>query len=254
MRRGRVRVYADAGELDAAAARLIERCAARAIARSGIFTLALAGGSTPKGVYERLASEPCAARIDWPRVRLFFGDERCVPPDHPASNFRMVNEALISRLETAPAPAPAPPPRSVLRIKGELAPEEAAREYEEALRRIFHQSEPRFDLILLGLGDDGHTASLFPTAADIGGEQRWVVATQAPHEPRQRVSLSLRAINGARTIAFLVKGAGKANILASVLDDRTHGDSAPPPPPAALVRPAAGRLYWLIDRAAAALL
>ncbi len=254
MRRGRVRVYADAGELDAAAARLVERCAARAIARSGIFTLALAGGSTPKSVYERLASEPCATRIDWPRVRLFFGDERCVPPDHPASNFRMVNEALISRLETAPARAP----RSVLRIKGEAAPEEAAREYEEALRRIFHQSEPRFDLILLGLGDDGHTASLFPTAADIGGEQRWVVATQAPHEPRQRVSLSLRAINAARTIAFLVKGAGKAKILASVLDDRRHGDSSPTPPPpappAALVRPTAGRLYWLVDRAAAALL
>lgn len=237
----RILIYPDASRLFAAAARLVERAARDAIGRRGRFRLALTGGSTPRDLYARLAVEPCRSRIDWSRVEFFWGDDRCVPPDHPESNFRLADELLLSRL--------APADSSVHRIQTELGAQRAAEAYAAELRRIFADDTPRFDLILLGMGPDGHTASLFPDTPDLTGEGRSVIATLAPRPPRDRISLSLQAINAARRVAFLVQGAGKAEALARVLADRPRADERALP--AALVRPAGGRLYWLVDRAAA---
>ena len=239
MTRRRIKVYADRASLDSAAARLVERSARKAIAHRGVFRLGLAGGSTPRGLYAKLASEPCRSRIDWTRVEIFWGDERCVPPDHADSNFRMANELLISRLDI--------PKESVHRIRGELGPERAAKRYAEELIAATGEDVPRFDLVLLGMGDDGHMASLFPDTPDLTAERRMVIPTVSPKSPNERVSLSLRTINAARAVVFLVAGESKAEKLAEVW-------KAPEPRsdlPASLVAPERGRLLWLVESEAA---
>jgi 6-phosphogluconolactonase len=197
--------------------------------------IVLTGGSTPQRAYE-LAAERGA---DWSAATLWFGDERCVPPDHPDSNFAMAQAALVSRLAS-------PPP--VLRMHGELGPDAGAGAYEAAVRERLG-GEPRWDLLLLGLGPDGHTASLFPGKPAVDEAARLVVGVPiAGMEPQvPRISLTLPALNAARSVVFLVTGAGKAEAVA-----RAFGEQPDPGVPAARVRPSAGSLTVLLDEAAAA--
>jgi len=230
----------------AAAERVVD-LAERAVGARGRFTWALAGGSTPEGLYTLLASSEFAARIDWTRVHFFWGDERCVSPDHEQSNYRMARRSLLDAVR--------PPAAHVHRMQGELAPALAARAYEQELERCFERSLggglPRFDLILLGMGADGHTASLFGGTAALGERQRWVVDNQVPQLGAVRLTVTLPLLNAAAHVLFLVAGADKAPRLAAVL-------SAAPTPdellPAARVRPSSGELEWLVDAPAAALL
>lgn len=227
--------------------------ARKAITSRGQFAVALAGGSTPRATYALLATEEFAARVDWPRVHIFWGDERCVPPDHPDSNYRMAREALLDHV---PLPA-----RNVHPIQGEIDPEEAAADYERTLRSFFARnpngkeirgdgSTPRFDLALLGMGKNGHTASLFPGAVALHERKRWVVVNYVEKLSAWRITLTPVAINAAADVAFVVSGAGKAERLRHVLT----GPYRPDVLPAQIVRPDCGRLLWLIDAAAAALL
>ena len=207
------------------------------------FRVVLAGGNTPRRVYELLATEPFVKRVDWSHVDLFFGDERCVPPDHPDSNYRMAFEALISKI--------AIPAGNVHRIIGEGNPVENAKQYESQLRKLFGESPwPRFDLILLGMGEDGHTASLFPGSDALKEESKWVVATTHPSSGQERITLTLPVLNHAAHILFLIAGAGKAERLAQAV----RAEPSPDPLPVQLIHPVNGSLEWLVDRAAASYL
>lgn len=206
-------------------------------------TLALAGGRTPEALYRLLAEPPHRENIDWGRVEIFWGDERCVPSDHPDSNYRMVREALLARI--------AIPDANIHRMRGEAAdPAAAAREYEQVLRRacrVEADTLPRLDACLLGLGSDGHTASLFPGAAAIRETQRWVVAARIEKLGAWRLTVTPPVINNARHILFLVTGAEKAEAVRAALEGPVDPDRLP----AQIVRPARGRVEWLLDRAAA---
>jgi 6-phosphogluconolactonase len=207
------------------------------------FSVALSGGRTPKRVYELLATEQFKHRVEWSRVHLFFGDERCVPQDHPDSNFAMVYKTLISRV--------AIPAKNVGRIIGEGDARENAGGYESQLRTFFASRPwPRFDLVLLGMGEDGHTASLFPQSAAVQETSRWVVATEHAHSGQRRITLTVPALNHAAHIIFLVTGHEKAAALSQVL----RGQSEPVRLPASLIQPVDGALEWFIDREAASLL
>jgi 6-phosphogluconolactonase len=230
--------------LDAAAERLVA-AAAEAKARSGRFALALSGGSTPHGLYRRLAAEPYRSRIEWSSLHVFWGDERCVPPDDEASNYRMAREVLLDRVPI--------PPEQVHRIRGESEPGDAAREYELTLRAQFGvPSGPpgdggTFDLILLGMGPDGHTASLFPGAAALLERERWVLAVEGPVAPPRRVTLTPPVIRAAREVVFLVTGAEKGPALQQAL----ASGADPAPLPARVILPGHGMVRWLVDSAAA---
>lgn len=233
-------IVPDVNALTRAAADLFAAQAQAALQAKERFTVALSGGSTPRALYQLLANTPLA----WEDIRLFWGDERCVPPDHADSNYRMTAENLLARVHI--------PPENIRRIQGELPPEEAALRYEDELRKYFDDA-PRFDLILLGLGDDGHTASLFPDSPALHERTRWAVAvphTTPPLPLVPRVTLTLPAINAARQVVFLVSGADKAQRLAEVL----RAPTASPLLPASMIRPDDGELLWLADQPAAALL
>ena len=234
-----VRVHEDVGELAAAAARLFVEEAKRAIAESGRFSVALAGGSTPKATYETLASGYASpSDVDWSKVHIFFGDERTVGPDHEDSNYRMAQGALLSRV----------PVGSVHRMQGELAPSEAASLYEEELKSFF-DGPPRLDLVMLGIGGDGHTASLFPRTPALDTKDRWAVENPVEALGTTRLTLTAPSINASRRVVFLVAGEGKAEALREILE----GEADPHDYPAKLVRPADGPT-WMVDRAAAGLL
>jgi 6-phosphogluconolactonase len=233
-------VYETPEELAEAAARDFASRAREAINERGRFAVALAGGSTPKAAYEVLARDYAGA-LDWSKVHVFFGDERTVPPDHEDSNYRMAYEALLSRA----------PVRSVHRMRGELPPEEAAAAYEEELREFFGPDDvPRFDLILCGLGEDGHTLSLFPETAALDITDRWVVANPVLKLETTRLTLTIPVLNASRAVTFLVAGEGKADVLKQILE----GDADPRAYPAKLVNPKSGDLTWIVDLAAARLL
>jgi 6-phosphogluconolactonase len=238
-----VQVYPDAATLTHAAAEHFVARAAEAVTARGRFTITLSGGSTPRSTYTLLASDEYAPRVDWSRVHVFWGDERCVPPDHPDSNYRTAHEALLRHVPI--------PTGNVHRIHGELEPERAAREYERALLTVFGASPggppPRFDLVLLGMGDDGHTASLFPGTAAVHEGERWVVAHLVPKLSAWRVTLTPAVINAAAHATFLVSGAAKAERLREVL----KGPHRPDVLPAQIVNPTGGQLLWLVDAAAA---
>ena len=221
------------------AARRFVELAQQAVASRGRFSVALSGGSTPGALYRLLAEEPHRAQVPWRHVHLFWGDERCVPPEHPESNYRLARETLIAH---APVAA-----ENVHRIRGELEPEAAARAYDCELQDFFCGPRPRFDLVLLGLGSDGHTASLFPGSPALDEKERLAVAATAHYadRPARRVTLTLPAINTARQVLFLVTGSAKAGIVQAVLE------GAEARLPARLVRPTAGQLTWLLDDAAA---
>ncbi|HEV2146509.1 MAG TPA: 6-phosphogluconolactonase, partial [Longimicrobiaceae bacterium] len=197
-----------------------------------------AGGSTPRRAYSLLAQEPLAREVPWEHVHLFWGDERCVPPGHPRSNFRMVRDALLAHV---PLPA-----ANAHRVRGELPRERAAGEYERELREAFGGGVPRFDLVHLGVGDDGHTASLFPFAPALLERER--LAAPAVHEGEPRVTLTVPVLNAAARVEFLATGAGKAPVVRKVL----RGALDPLRLPAQLVRPAAGDPVWILDEPAAA--
>ena len=233
-------VYETPAELAEAAARDFAIRAEEAIDERGSFAVALAGGSTPKATYEALARD-YSGELDWGRVHVFFGDERTVPPDHEDSNYRMSHEALLSRV----------PVGGVHRMRGELPRAEAAAAYEEELREFSEQDDfPSLDLILLGLGEDGHTASLFPETSALDVTDRWVVANPVLKLETTRLTLTIPVINAAKAVTFLVAGEGKAWALREILE----GDADPRAYPAKLVHPESGDLSWMVDRAAASLL
>jgi 6-phosphogluconolactonase len=224
-------------ELAEAAAREFVAMAEVAINASGRFAVALAGGSTPMAAYEVLARD-YANELDWSRVHVSFGDERTIPPDHEDSNYRMAYETLLSRV----------PVGSVHRMHGELLPDEAAAAYEEELRAFFGQVDvPRFDLILCGLGEDGHTLSLFPETAALDVNDRWVVANPVLKLGTTRLTLTIPVLNASRAVTFLVAGESKAEALKEVLES----DADPRAYPAKLVRPESRDLTLMVDRAAA---
>ena len=231
-----VRVYESTEALAEAAAGEFEARAAGAIEERGRFTVVLAGGSTPRATYETLARD-YAGRIDWGKVHVFFGDERTVPPDDEDSNYRMAREALLDHVPVA----------SVHRIQGELPPDEAAEAYEEELRDFFGPDGlPRFDLILLGLGGDGHTASLFPETSALEVHDRWVVANPVLKLETTRITLTVPVVNAARAVCFLVAGEDKAEALGQILG----GHADPRAYPASLIQPQGGP-NWMLDQPAA---
>jgi 6-phosphogluconolactonase len=224
------KVYANAAELARAAAEHFIALAADAIADRGKFTVALAGGSTPRATYALLASDEFAAQVDWQHVHVFWGDERCVSPHHPDSNYRMAREALLDHV---PIPAD-----NMHRIQGELNPEQAASIYRNDLKAVLG-IDGRFDLVMLGMGDDGHTASLFPGTAALEEREHAVVAVYVEKMQSWRVTLTLPVINASCHVLFLVSGAAKVDALACIY--------AGEPLPAALVRPTSGQLTWMMD-------
>jgi len=217
--------------------------------RESGFSLALSGGNTPKETFATLASPEFVEKIPWSQADIFWVDERCVPPEHPRSNFKLANEAFLSRLPVCT--------ERVHRMHGELTANEAAAAYEAKLRRVFPEAVtreagyayPRIDFALLGLGDDGHLASLFPGMPALNERSRWVVGTQEPKSGEARISLTFPVLEAAHDIAFLVEGAGKAKILASILRGNSKSDDALP---ASRLQPMSGTLLWFIDEAAAA--
>jgi 6-phosphogluconolactonase len=235
-------IVPDLEALSHEAARRFVALSREAAGSRGRFSVALSGGSTPGKLYCLLAEEPYRAQIPWAEVHLFWGDERCVPPGDPGSNFFLANEALISRVPI--------PPDNVHRVRGELEPGRAARAYGQELQDFFCGPHARFDLVLLGLGEDGHTASLFSGSPVLAERERLVAAATAVYQdrPAQRVTLTLPAINSARQILFLVAGSAKAAVVQSVIEGA--GELLP----GRRIQPTAGQLTWLLDAEAARLI
>lgn len=231
-----LRIYENVRELSEAAARVFVEKARRSIDESGRFAVALAGGTTPKATYEILVREYGGPKgLDWSKVHVFFGDERTVPPDHEDSNYRMAQEALLSRV----------PVGSVHRMRGELDPREAATLYEKDLEEFFG-GPPVLDLVLLGMGEDGHTASLFPCTPALDVCDRWVVENPVEKLDTTRLTLTVPSVNAASAVNFLVSGEGKADALKKILEEVAE----PQEYPANLIQPAE-ELVWMVDAAAA---
>lgn len=234
-----ISVVPDAAALAEAGAREIARAASDAVSDRGVFRVVLAGGSTPRALYRRLTRAPYRRSIRWDRVRFFWGDERCVPPDDGRSNYRMARESLLGPLGI--------PARRVFRMRGEDDPRQAARVCEQAIRREFSGRPARFDLVLLGLGEDGHTASLFPSTAALEETARLAAANFVPPLAEWRLTLTYPALNAARRVVFLVSGEEKSPAARRILE-RLPGYRKMP---ASRVSPRRGTLLWLLDEAAA---
>lgn len=228
-----IRVHATPQAAAEALAREVCRFSAESIAERGRFTVALAGGSTPALLYGLLASPPLSAEIDWSRWHVLWGDERCVPPDHPDSNYGMARRTLLDHVPI--------PPAHVHRMHGEDEPERAAANYERTLHDALAPDD-RLDLALLGIGDDGHTASLFPGTAAVDERNRSVVANWVPHLGVHRITLTLPALNSARHVAVLATGADKADAVRRALAPRTDDAT----PPIALVAPEDAPVVWYL--------
>ena len=237
-----IRVYADFEALSRAAADLFVSEARRAAEARGRFSVLLAGGETPRRTYELLATSPFRDRVPWPVVHIFWGDERCVPPDDSRSNTSMARRALLDHVPVHPA--------QIHPIACSGSPGEGAAEYEELLRSFFAADMPGFDLAFLGLGENGHTASLFPGTAALEERTRWVAEVYVPEEKLHRVTLTAPVINRTAVVAFLVAGSAKADVLRKVLE----GTADPLLLPARLIKPVKGELLWMVDREAAQLL
>jgi len=241
-----IRVLPDAPALNRAAADEFIRCAREAIAGRGRFAVALAGGSTPKAVYALLAGDQATAarRLPWEQVHVFFGDERHIAPTDAESNYRMASESLLSNVPI--------PQENVHRVLAELDAQTAARRYEEELQDFFHPPAgawPRFDLILLGMGPDGHTASLFPESPALAENSHLVTANWVEKLNSDRITFTFPVLNAAAEVIFLISGEGKAEMLRDVLqgsDQRKY--------PCQRVQPVNGRLLWMVDQPAARLL
>ena len=240
-----IRIASDGREWAHAAASLVHAVSEEAIRSHGRFLLALSGGSTPKTLYQTMVSPEWSQRFNWPHIFFLFGDERCVPPEHAESNFRMAHAALFQPLGIASD--------HIYRIQGEHPdPATAAQQYEDTLRRLTKSAAsetPRIDLILLGLGEDGHTASLFPGTAALQEQRRAVTVGHAPTGIGSRLTMTLGVLNRATVVLFLVAGSSKAGIVRAILEPESAADRALP---AALIAPETGRLVWMLDRSAAA--
>jgi 6-phosphogluconolactonase len=240
-----VEVFADPRAVTNAAVEAVVEASVRAIDAAGRFLVVLSGGSTPRAVFQQLAAPGYADRIEWEAVHVFWGDERCVAPTDPSSNYAMAKEILLDHVAVKPG--------HIHRIRGEDDPESAAGAYERLLRRAFstpegspgHETGSRFDLVLLGMGEDGHTASLFPHTTAVGETHRWAMPVDSPAPPCRRISLTPPVINAAAQRLFLVTGEAKAPALARVL----HG----PPDPDTLPAQTIADARWLVDVDAASL-
>lgn len=240
-------ILPDAAAITRSAAKEFLRAATSAVAQHGSFSVSLSGGSTPKALYSLLAEDPTLrAQMPWDKTHFFFGDERHVPPDHPDSNYRMAREALFSM---APINSD-----QITRIYAEFPDaEKAALEYQHSLRAYFKLQDgelPRFDLVLLGMGDEGHTLSLFPGTTALHASDRIVVRTWVGKLYTERITLTAPAVNQANRVIFLVTRADKALALKAVLE----GPYEPEQLPAQLIQPSNGSLLWLVDQAAGSML
>ncbi len=257
---GSLDIYPDQGALHRAAAEQFVSVSTACVREQGRCTIALAGGATPNGLYALLATKPFRSRVPWSELHVFWGDERCVPPEDPRSNYRAAYELLLSHV---PIPA-----SHVHRMQGEIDPWEAAHAYETELRAHFgtpsgaarFTADARFDLVLLGLGTDGHTASLFPDGDAQREQQRWVTAAYARSADMWRVTLTPAIINAAARIQFLVAGEEKREIVREILTRETHAHAGSIAAddaahvhryPAERIAPLEGDLRWMIDNAAA---
>jgi 6-phosphogluconolactonase len=238
---GELHVFPNASEVAKAVADLFVDVGRCAQTDRGCFRVALSGGNTPRAAYELLAQAPRNERLSWSDVFVYFGDERCVPPDDEQSNYRMACNAFLDKV---PIPLP-----NVHRMQGEIDPAEAARDYANVLRTDMGEA-PAFDLVLLGLGPDGHTASLFPGTDPATDNDALVRAVYAQAQNMWRITITPKVINAARNVAFAVEGSEKTAILAAVLE----GPRDPVVHPAQIVAPSPGRLLWLVDELAAGML
>lgn len=237
------RVFSTPAEVARAAAELFTSSILDAASARGVARIAISGGTTPKAMFALLATDPFVKRIPWEKLDLYWVDERCVGPEDADSNYRMTREALLSKV---PLPA-----ERIHRIEGELEPEEAAARYEAAIRNGFRlegAETPTFDLVLLGMGDDGHTASLFPHTEALNDMTHIAVANHVPQKDTWRVTLTWPVINQGRKVAFLIEGAAKTQVLHEVFE----GPYQPETYPSQIIRPASGELTLLLDAAAAA--
>jgi 6-phosphogluconolactonase len=236
-----IRPYPDAVSLARAAAEHFVTLATETVAAQRRFAVALSGGNTPRRLYEILAGPSFQGRIPWPRIHVFWGDERCVPPDHPDSNYRMAREALLDKIPIAA--------ENVHRIQGELPPEQAAVTYQVELEAVLGVNGC-LDLVLLGMGTDGHTASLFPGTPALEESGRAVVAVYVERLRAWRVTLTPISINAASHVTFIVSGGSKAERLRQVPTSPYRPDVLP----AQAIKPESGHLFWLVDQEAVALM
>lgn len=249
-----IRIYQTLALAARALADQIVQISENAIGARGRFTLALSGGSTPRTLYELLATREYGDRIDWPSCHIFFGDERCVPPEHDDSNYGMARKALLQHIPV--------PTSQVYHMRGDWEPQAAADDYERALREWFTRRGerlPRFDVCLLGLGEDGHTASLFPDTPALTETERWVVANPVEKLDAWRLTLTPKALNAASRVYFLVSGENKAEMVWRATNPPEDAIEAPPLPgmrpaneflPVHLIQPTQGEVRWYVDQAA----
>jgi len=239
----KIEIFENAEALSRAAAGRFVRVTSAAARMRGRCAVALSGGSTPRSVYQSLADAPNLSRVPWDRIEFFWGDERHVPPEHPDSNYRAVMEAMLSKVPVTAA--------QIHRMRGEMPDvERSALEYEDAISAVVSGVPvPRFDLILLGLGTDGHTASLFPGTSALAERHRWCTANWVSALNAHRITLTLPVFNAAREIMFIVSGAEKAPIVRDVLRDLPTTEAQLLP--AHLIQPDNGDVWWMLDRAAA---
>ena len=240
-------VFADTQELSQSAANLVAKTAAAAVAQRGRFTVAISGGSLPKLVFPPLVKEPLRSQINWTAWHVFWADERCVPLEHPESSYRLAKESLFNHVPI--------PTDQICPINPTLSCHLAADAYQVTLGQVFNLSAfpspnlPQFDLILLGMGPDGHTASLFPGHPLLNEKLCWVAPiTDSPKPPPERITLTLPVLNNARQVAFIATGENKAAVLPQVLGQSRSEIALP----AGLVQPTSGQLHWFVDQAAAA--
>lgn len=231
-------IYQDLECLSCAAVELFVETVRRAVENRGRMCVALAGGSTPRRTYELLCKPPARNQVPWGCIHVFWGDERCVPADDPRSNSRMARQALLDHVPI--------PPGQIHPISYVDKPHEAAERYEDVLRAYFAEQPPCFDLIFLGLGENGHTASLFPGTPVLQERQRWAAEVYVAEQDLFRVTLTAPLLNQAALVAFLVSGVAKSAVLREVL----HGPEDPQRWPAQLIRPTNGSVRWLVDAAA----
>jgi len=235
-------LFNNADDLSAGAAQWIAGCIADTLKKQDRYTIVLSGGSTPKKLHTLLAAAPYKEQIDWSKLHVFWGDERAVPFDDVRNNARMAFDTLLDLV---------PIPRNQVHImRTDLEPEAAAAEYERILRRYFENDGASFDLVLLGMGDDGHTLSLFPGTHAVHEENKWVMAYYLKAQAMFRITMTAPIVNRSRKIAFLVAGAGKANALKHVME----GDYRPDTYPSQVIDPIDGEVHWFLDKAAGELL
>ncbi len=238
-------IHPDSHALFQSAAEKFVQIANDAIIKRGVFFVALAGGNTPRELYVLLAQENWRTRAPWPQTHIFFGDERCVKPDHQDSNYRMALEALIGKIDI--------PAGHVHRIRGDDDPETAAAAYEIEIINVFSVAgikKPRFDLVLLGLGNDGHTASLFPETSALYEKEKLVVVNYVEKFKSYRLTMTLPLLNASRSVIFLVSGENKTAIIEEIFKNTERSFQYP----SELVQPSDGKLLWMLDHAATAAL